>query len=120
MTVHLTFISLYRQRDFRVVSQWKPLPFSHELPINKSSIGTVVFNVGNVGVLWTHFLKEKKHKGKGNSGGKRLHCEGGLRTFAVVGSGNRLPRLFHKPCQWGMAKSLLKGSALKVLKPWFP
>lgn len=45
---HFTLISLYRQCNFRVVSQWKPVPFSNELSVNKGSICTVVFNVGNM------------------------------------------------------------------------
>lgn len=56
---HFTLIGLYRQCNFRVVCQWKPPPSSNKLSINKCPICTVVFNVGNIGISWTHFLKEK-------------------------------------------------------------
>lgn len=111
---HLTFIRLYRQRDFRVVSQRKPLPFSHELSVNKSSIGTVVFDVGNIGILRTHFLKEKKTKGKITVGENDFTVK-----LLLLAQEIRLPRLFHKPCNGALPRVSLKESALKVLKPWF-
>lgn len=55
-TVYFTLISLNRQCNFRVVGQRKSLPFSNELSINESSICTVIFNIGNIGIFWTHFL----------------------------------------------------------------
>lgn len=64
VAVYFTLVSLNRQCDFRVMSQREPLPFPNELSINESSICAVVFNVGNVWIFGSHFLKGKKKRKK--------------------------------------------------------